>query len=356
MARRPELDMLRDRWGVHIPAQDFLPPQYKSDFRLAMDAQPSLVTQSSSGIPAFLTQWVDPSTLRILLSPNKAAKILGEEKKGDWTTQTAMFPLVERTANVASYGDFNANGHAGANITYPQRQSFLYQTVIEYGELEMERAGLAKLSWATELEDAAVTGLNKFQNYTYLYGVAGLQNYGLTNDPSLSATLTPATKQAGGVRWVNTSNVIVATANEIYQDIQSLFIQVIGQANGNLDEESTYVLAMSPQSSVALTATNQYNVNVRDLLNKNFPNLTIETVPQYGGVSATNTQGMAAGNLIQLIATSVDGQDTGYCAFNEKLRSHPVIRDMSSFKKKITQGTWGAIIRQPFAIASMQGI
>ncbi|WP_233874060.1 hypothetical protein [Paraburkholderia adhaesiva] len=107
-------------------------------------------------------------------------------------------------------------------------------------------------------------------------------------------------------------------------------------------------LAMAPSSSVALTTTNLYNVNVTDLLKKNFPNLTIETAVQY--------QNPAGGNLLQLIAEAIDGQKTGYCAFTEKLRAHGIVRETSSFKQKKSQGSWGAVLFQPFAIASMLGV
>jgi hypothetical protein len=113
---------------------------------------------------------------------------------------------------------------------------------------------------------------------------------------------------------------------------------------------------MSPSSAVALTATNTFNVNVTDMLKKNFPNIRVETAVQYGQKSAANPQGVAAGNLVQLIAESIEGQDTGYCAFNEKMRSHPIIKALSSFKQKLTGGTWGAIIRMPVAFVSMLGV
>jgi hypothetical protein len=116
------------------------------------------------------------------------------------------------------------------------------------------------------------------------------------------------------------------------------------------------VLAMSPTSAAALTATNTFNVNVYDLLKKNFPNLRVETAVQYGALTAANPQGVAAGNFMQLIAESIEGQDTGYCAFNEKMRAHTIIRDLSAFKQKVTGGSWGAIIRLPVAFASMVGI
>jgi len=222
----------------------------------------------------------------------------------------------------------------------------LKQCITEYGELELERAGLARINWASEQDEAAVIVLNKFQDLTYHFGVSGLQNYGLLNDPNLSAPLSPATKAAGGVKWV-LNGVINATANEVYADIQSMFIELVNQANGLVEADAKMVLALSPASSVALTATNTFNVNVYDLLKKNFPNIRFETSPRYA---------TTAGNVVQLIAENVEGQDTGYCAFNEKLRAHPVIRGLSSFKQKKTQGSWGAIIRQPFAIAQMLGV
>jgi hypothetical protein len=57
-----------------------------------------------------------------------------------------------------------------------------------------------------------------------------------------------------------------------------------------------------------------------------------------------------------MIADDVEGQRTGFCAFNEKMRAHPIIRAASSFKQKMTAGTWGAVIRFPAGIASMVGV
>lgn len=349
--RNADFAALESQWGIVMPeAREYLPDAYRHNFALAMDAQPTLVTTANSAIPAYLTQWVDPEIVKVLVAPMKAAEIMGEVRKGDWLTETALFPVVENTGEVSSYGDYNNNGRVGANANWPQRQSYLYQTITGWGERELERADLARLSWASQLNLASVQVLNKFQNKTYFFGVAGLQNYGILNDPSLTAPLQPGPKAYGSQAhgpWV-TAGVVTATANEIYSDIQSLYIQLVAQqAQGAIEMDTPMKLCMSPGSSIAMTATNMYNVNVADLLKKNFPNLRIETAPEYA---------TAAGNVVQLIADQVQGQDTGYCAFNEKLRAHPVIREMSAFKQKKTQGTWGAIIKQPFAIAQMLGV
>ncbi len=353
---RADLAKHQRDWGITFPGvQGFIEPEWKRDFALAMDAQPALVTTPNSGIPQFLTSFIDPDLLRILTAKNAAVEIFGEVRKGSFTDVTAIFPVIEHTGEVSSYGDFNQNGRAGANANFPTREAYLYQTVCEYGELEMERAGLAKIGWASEVKQAAIAVLNKFQNLTYFRGVAGLQNYGLLNDPGLPPPIAPATKAAGGLTWFN-GTVANASAAEVYADILSLYVQLVTQSAGNVDQKTPMTLALSPKSSAALNFTNTFNVNVTDQLKKNFPNLDVKTAVQYGALSAQNPQGSAAGEIVQLIAETVEGQKTGYCAFNEKLRGGPVIPDMSSFKQKMTQGSWGAIIRQPFAISQMLGV
>lgn len=347
------------RLGIIMPGvKGYLPEHFKSDFKaveMAMDTQPALSTAANSAVPAFLTNWVDPEIVEILFAANKFAKIFGEEKKGDWTTQTAFFPLIEHTGEVSSYGDFNENGSSGANVNWPQRQSYLYQTFKEYGELELDRMGLAKLSWVTEQDRAAALAMNKYENLLYAFGLVGLQLYGALNDPNLPASLTPAPKAYGGTKWI-VNNVVVATANEIFTDLQSLFLALTSQANGLVDAEVKVCIAMAPTVAIALTQTNAFNVNVKALLKENFPNITFETAVQYGATSTSNSQGNSAGNLVQMIAESVEGQKTARTAFNEKMRAHKIVVGSSSYKQKLTGGAWGTIIKQPFAISSMLGV
>jgi hypothetical protein len=344
---------LWEEHGVVIPgAESFLTEGMKHNYMLAMDAQPTLSTAANTGIPAFLTTFVDPSVYEILFAPTRGAEILGERRTGTWVDQTAMFPQVEQVGEVTAYGDFNESGKANANMNFPQRQSWLFQSISEYGELQVERAGLARINWVSEVDKAGLNALNRFLNSSYFLGVYGLQNYGLLNDPNLSAAITPATKAYGGVKWVNNGQ-IVATANEIFADIQSLWIQLVAQTDGitqdpgQIDADAKMTLALSPQSLVAMTATNSFGVNVKALLKENFPNLRVVSAVQY----ATN-----GGNLVQLILDELMGQDTGYCAFNDKARTFPIVRELSAWKKKTVSGTFGAVIRMPLSISQMLGV
>lgn len=341
---RAELAMIERKFGVVIPmAQDYLNPDAREDFGMAMDAQPGLITTSNAGIPAFLANFVDPEMIRVLVTPNKAAQIFGETKKGDWTMLTTQFPVVESTGEVSSYGDFSNNGSSGANINFVSRQSYQFQTVTQWGERELEMAGLAKVNYAAELNVASALALDKFMNKSFFFGVTGLQNYGLLNDPNLITPVTPgATGTGSGTLWSTKDGAAV------YGDIAGvLYAKLITQTKGLVNRESPMKLVMSPEMEVNLTKTNQYNVNVSDQLKKNFPNMTVETAVEY------NTAG---GQLVQLIVDNIDGQKTGYCAFSEKMRAHPIKIELSSFKQKKSAGTWGSIVRMPIAIAQLLGV
>jgi hypothetical protein len=309
---------------------------------VAMDAAYPLVTNANAGIPAMLSTYIDPKLIEVLVAPMKAVEVAGgETKKGDWTTATAMFPVIEATGEVTSYGDYANGGSTGANFQFPQRQSYHYQTVTQWGELEMARAGLAKIDWAGRLNMASVLTLNKYQNKTYFFGVSGLQNYGLLNDPALPATLTPVTKAGGGTTWA------VATANEVIADINKMFAALQTRTKGVVDRDTAMILAMSPVSDAnGMTKVSDFNVTVWDRLKKLYPNLEVRVAPEYT---------TAGGELVQLIVTEHEGQRTVECAFTEKLRAHPIIPMLSSFKQKKSQGTWGSIIYRPLFVTGMIG-
>ena len=343
--------------GVYLDGvQMYLPDEWKKDWRLAMDAQPTLSTDPNSAIPSLLTTVIDPKVIRIVFTPLNFAKILGEQKNGDWLEETRIFPVVEETGEVSSYCDFNNNGRAGVNLNFPNFQAYLFQTFVRYGERELERAGLAKINYVSELEVSAADLLNRYQNLSYAFGISGLQNYGIINNPFLSAYVTPATKAAGGTTWF-VGSAPNATANEVYNDIIALVEREIGLTNGTVELDDEMTLVMGPSSAVALTFANTFGVNVKDLLKDNYPKLKIMTAPQYAQQTTSNPQGYStAGNAMQLIVKAVAGQESAYAAFNEKLRAHVIVPESSAWSQKMTSGSWGAILRIPAAVTGMLGI
>jgi hypothetical protein len=349
--------MLEER-GVFLPGVTmYLPDEWKKDWRLAMDAQPTLSTDPSSGIPSLLTTVIDPKVIRIVFTPLNFAKILGEQKAGDWLEETRIFPVIEETGEVSSYGDFNNNGRAGVNLNFPNFQAYLFQTFVRYGERELERAGLAKINYVSELNVSASDLLNWYQNLSYAFGINGLQNYGIINNPFLSAYITPATKANGGTAWFTAGGAPNATANEVYNDVVALFNKLIQLTNGTVELDAKCTLVMAPISALALRFANTFGVYVKDLLKEGFPNMEVMTAPQYGQNTSTNPQGYsAAGNAMQLIVKDIAGQEVAYAAFNEKLRAHKIIPEPSAWQQKMTSGTWSTILRIPMGCVGMLGI
>lgn len=307
----------------------------------AFDAQPQLVTAANAGIPSLFTTFVDPKIIETLIRPTKAAELYGETKKGTWVSDTAMFLVSERTGEVSSYGDFSQDGMSNANVNFPQRQSYHYQTNTRWGERELARAAEAKVDWANQVNMGSVLTLAKFQNFAYLFGIAGLQNYGGTNDPSLPAPIAP------------TASWYTLTGDQVYADVLRLVQEEIAQGNGLVDAETSYTLGISPGNVTNMNKTNQFNVNTFDQVKKNFPNLKIVTVPEF----AINGGGAVVGGteLIQLIADNVEGQRTCEAAFTEKMRSHAMVVKTTSWEQKKSQGTWGVIFYRPVFVAQMLG-
>lgn len=332
-------------------------PRRGTTLQMAMDALPALTTEPNAGVPMMFTNIVDPRTYQILFAPMKVAEIFGgDEQRGSWEDISAMFPTSEYIGEVTSYDDYQKTGIAGVNLNWPQRENYLWQAMITYGDLEVARAARANVNIVAEKQNSAAFRLAKFGNGVYAFGVQGLQNYGSTNDPGLSASLTPAVKAYGGTAWT-VGGVIRATANEIFTDIQSVVGQVIVQGDGQIMTGSRMVLALPASVSNALTASNSYGVTVRQLIKENYPNMElVEGVQEYSATSAQNPLGIAAGNLIQIVVPEVATQRSATSFYSDKMRTHRLIAQTSSYEQKRTSGAWGTVIRQPFAIASMVGV
>ncbi len=304
----------------------------------AMDAAtltPTLVGTPNSGIPNYLTTYVDPKVIEVNVAPMAAAELIGESKKGDWTTLVAAFIQAEPTTRVATYGDYSSDGSSDANINYPQRQSYFFQTWTRWGERQLEMAGAGRVDLASQLNYASALGLAKFLNASYLFGVAGLQNYGLTNDPRLP------TPVAAGASWAT------ATPDVIFNSLVAMFKLLASQSNGIIKQTDELRVGLDPTALADMNNVNTYGLSAAKLIKDAFPRMEFVMIPEF------NT---ASGRLVQLWAPKVEGQEVATCGFTEKMRAHAVERYSSYFRQKKSAGTWGAVIFKPFACTQQLGV
>lgn len=344
------------RAGIHLAdVQSYAAEEWGADYTLAMDAQPALMAPVSAGIPGLLTTIVDPRVISVIFAPTNAERIYGSVKRGTWLDDTVIFTVVEHVGEVSSYGDYNQNGNANINMSFPQRQNYLFQTRKDFGDREIARAGLARINLVMQKDLAAADVMNRMSNLIAFYGVSGLQNNGALNDPLLAAPITPAPKTAGGALWFTAGGAPNATPNEIYNDILTLFTKLVVQTAGAITGEDQLTLALAPSLLPALRFANSFGVTTEKLLKDNYPNIKIESAVQFGLLTTGNPQGVAAGNLIQLFARTIQGQEVVTTAYSERMMTFPIVRAESSYSQKVAGGNWGTVWFFPMALAQMLG-
>lgn len=335
-----KLDQLKD-YGVHLPrGAELLDEPTRTKLVAAMDAAGPMVTQPNNGIPAMLTNYFDPRVIEVLVAPMNAELLYGAVQKGDWATNTTTFMVVESEGETATYGDYSENGQSSHNTNFPQRQSYGFQTNTQWGDKQMDVAAKARLNYTQRQQIASALILRKKENNIFLFGVSGLQNYGLMNDPALIAPVAPTTG-AGGNTWAQ------KTSDEIYADFVLAWANLIAQGNGLINTKSEVVVGIPNVVEQNLTKQNAYGQVLKDRLKLAYPNMTIETIPEFA---------TASGNLMQMIAKNVEGQPTGELAYAERMRAHGVVRHSSFYSEKKSGHAWGAVLYYPNFISQILGI
>ena len=302
--------------------------------QLANDA--AMVTAANSGVPVEFTSYIDPMVIPILTATRDASEIFGEAKKGDWTTSYARFQTSEITGEVEAYTDYGQGGASDVNPTFPVRTQYIYQTNIRYGDREVDVASRARLQLAADKQRAAATVIDIASNKFALYGVAGLEIYGLLNDPNLPAAVSPLPK-AGA-----------KSTKEIYEDVLYLFGKMADRGAGHIDANTELVLATSPATQVQLGKATDFNISARQMLETYFPRIRFVALPEL----ATAT----GGTSILLVAPTIEGLPTAQIGFSEKFRAMRLIPESSSFHQKFVGSSYGTIIYRPFAIGKMTGV
>lgn len=311
--------------------------------QLAMDA----VLTPNLGIPAALTTFLSPEVVSVLVAPNNATKLAVETKRGDFTTDFYQFPVEEISGGVQPYSDYGNAVSTDVNYNYPSRENFRFQTSVKFGDLEVAKAAVAKISLVARKQRAAASTIAKAANRFYLYGVKGKAIYGLLNDPNLNATISPITVGSNSTWATKTAADAGSSANLVYADINKLVNELSTKAGGYFDANSPMVLGVSNTKFQYLSMANTYGVTALQLIKANYPNMTIEQVPELS---------TAAGDMLFLTLREVDGVSVAEAAFSEKFVLGRMIAQLSSFEQKASAGTFGAVVKQPAFIATMTGI
>lgn len=306
---------------------------------MALDA--ALVTTPNTAIPAEILTFFDNRAIEVLTAKRAATQIFDEVKSGSRADAMRKFRVVEHTGFTQPYSDYSDNGKSDVNYNFPVRENYLFETVIKYGEQEEAESARARINLVADKQLAASHNIAVDTNRFYMNGVAGLQNFGILNQPNLPAAIVAGTKTAGGTTWA------VATGTEIYDDIVAMMSDIASRSEGLVDQSTRYKLIVGASSNAQLNKLNAMGTEpVLALIKRNFPNLEVVVAPEYDDTT----------KKIQLIAVNVDGTPTGECAYSEKLVAGRVVAGLSHFAQKFMAGVYGAVIYRPVFVSTMTGI
>ena len=306
---------------------------------MAMDA--ALLSTPNTSIPAEVLAFFDPKAIEMLVAKRAATEIFNEVKKGDRATAYAKFRVQENTGYTQPYSDYSDNGKADVNYNFPVRQNYLFETVIKYGDLEAEESAKARIALVSDKQRSAAQVIAMDANRFYFNGVAGLENYGILNQPNLPNAIVAANGAGGSALWS------AKTGSEIYDDIVAMMSDIASRTEGNVDQLTRYKLIVGPARNAQLNKLNVFGTEtVMALIKRNFPNLDVVVAPEYDDSTAK----------VQLIAMDVDGDVTGECAFSEKFIAGRVVPYLSHFAQKFMAGVYGAVIYRPVLVSTLTGM
>lgn len=349
-----DLEKLKAK-GIHVAgakgvmAYDNVGGHIRTNFsktKLAMDS--AMTTTANVAYPASFFQYIDPQIVEILFGVTNANKIAPEVKQGTWEQEFYNFPVEEIVGDVTAYSDRTENVSTTVNYEYPVRELARFQTVIEYGDLEADKANTAKIALASRKQIAGANIIARKQNQFYLYGVSGKQNYGMLNEPNLNASISPIQDANNNTTWsAKTTADPTNAGNIVYNDILKLWGELSAKNGGNVSQNERIVLAISNDMVGYLSMPNQFGLTAEKMLKDNFPLLEIVQLPEL----STN-----AGEYLYMVVPSLYGIDTMNVAYADKFRAGRIIPEVSSYKQKVVGTSWGCILKRPSLVARMLGI
>ncbi len=319
--------------------------------KIAADADITVYNSTSNGVLEYVTSIFNYNPIVQLLQTTASRELTHDWQQGTFGTTNIFIPQIAHTGKAALYSDQGGSGQTGVNYTWLERQCVALQQNLIYGDMTVARFGMGKINYVADLRTSLTTTINQDINHINFRGYAGMRIFGLLNDPDLRTVLVAPASAANP----SSSQWIYKTYLEICSDVQAMYADILGAAQGNADYKVKATLGVPPSTYVYLTTQNALgNMLVSDFLTKAYPGLVITQVQDYAGTG--NPIGSSVPNHCQLIFDTLANQPVAYNIFSQLYNSHGVVRLASAYEEKVSYTVSGALIAQPIGVSTMTGI
>lgn len=331
-------------------------PRINSAMRnmIAMDSITQPVTTPSVGTPVQFLQEFLAGLVYILTTARKADTLAPVMTVGRWSDQEIVQQVLEHLGAPGLYKDHGDLPLTSWNLTYDRRDIVRFELGLQQQILEDERGQAIDLNSAQEKRAAVALAFEILRNETFFngYTTGGMRTYGILNDPNLPNFVTVAAGGGGGTEW--SGKTVDERISDIVTAIQSLRLQ----SGSNIDPKSMALTLGLPSNVVDLMhdvdGPNTYGYTVQKWLNENYPNITVEAIPQFENANA-------GASVFYLYAESVPGTGTDdgrsiYQLVPAKMQPLNTVQTVKGFDEGYTNALAGCYVKRGYAIVRFTGV
>ena len=331
-------------------------PRINSAMRnmIAMDSITQPVTTPSVGTPVQFLQEFLAGLVYILTTARKADTLAPVMTVGRWSDQEIVQQVLEHLGAPGLYKDHGDLPLTSWNLTNDRRDIVRFELGLQQQILEDERGQAIDLNSAQEKRAAVALAFEILRNEVFFngYTTGGMRTYGILNDPNLPNFVTVAAGGGGGTEW--SGKTVDERISDIVTAIQSLRLQ----SGSNIDPKSMALTLGLPSNIVDLMhdvdGPNTYGYTVQKWLNENYPNITVEAIPQFENANAGES-------VFYLYAESVPGTGTDdgrsiYQLVPAKMQPLNTVQTVKGFDEGYTNALAGCYVKRGYAIVRFTGV
>lgn len=331
-------------------------PRINSAMRnmIAMDSITQPVTTPSVGTPVQFLQEFLAGLVYILTTARKADTLAPVMTVGRWSDQEIVQQVLEHLGAPGLYKDHGDLPLTSWNLTNDRRDIVRFELGLQQQILEDERGQAIDLNSAQEKRAAVALAFEILRNEVFFngYTTGGMRTYGILNDPNLPNFVTVAAGGGGGTEW--SGKTVDERISDIVTAIQSLRLQ----SGSNIDPKSMALTLGLPSNVVDLMhdvdGPNTYGYTVQKWLNENYPNITVEAIPQFENANAGES-------VFYLYAESVPGTGTDdgrsiYQLVPAKMQPLNTVQTVKGFDEGYTNALAGCYVKRGYAIVRFTGV
>lgn len=312
--------------------------------RMFMDDDTYAYNIGSSGVPNVLTTVWTTKFFKQLFQSTPFREMTTPDQQGTFGTTNIKYPLIGASGISKPYGDHSGLGDSSINLNYLTRQTVTLERTLAYGDMQTAVMGMAKVDYVGWLREYVADLITLDQNNIGFNGYAGMQCFGLLNDPTLNATL-----PAGAGQWMD-GGTFSTVVSDIITTVQS--VQTLGA--GRVETDKEFIIGLPPCVMGALNFQNSFGMSVKQYILGIYPKARFIQVQNYTGTGTP--LGSVAPNYMQVIFKEIGSQETALGPFSTLYNSHGVIRELSSYAEKVSYVVAGTVLTMPVGVATMSGI